>query len=108
MDDPDFELADIAEQAEIVGKLSPREYAKLRGTTPQSIYYHIRNKTIELEYCVCGRRVVDVAKADASLQEKARQRGKELDTRSDADREQGQGDAVQELPAANPLEGLTD
>ena len=41
-------------------KLSPRDLAALLGTTPQLLYYHIRQKHIELETCQCGRRVLDV------------------------------------------------
>jgi hypothetical protein len=62
--EPDFELEDIAEQAREVGKLTPIEYAKLHNISPQLIYYHIRNKHLELEYCICGRKVLDVKTAD--------------------------------------------
>jgi hypothetical protein len=71
MDEPDFELEDIAEQAQEVGKLTPREYAKLNGMSPQLVYYHIRNKHLELEYCICGRKVLDVATADAYFKKDA-------------------------------------
>jgi hypothetical protein len=48
-------------------KLTPREYGKLRGMAPQMVYYWIRNKVIETETCVCGRRVVDVKACDEAL-----------------------------------------
>ena len=72
------ELGDIEEQARVVGKLTPREYAKLRGLSPQLVSSHIRNKTLELEYCICGRRVLDVKLADEALQEKKEARSKPI------------------------------
>ena len=46
-------------------KLTPREYARLRGMSPQLVYYHIRNHDeLELENCICGRKVLDVKLAD--------------------------------------------
>lgn len=87
----DLELFDIQDQAEVVGYLTPREYAKLRGMSPQLVYYYIRNKIIEVEPCRCGRTVLNVDQADAALQAKARQRRKQLDTRPDAERDEGQG-----------------
>ena len=69
MDEEDFELLEIEDQAETVGKLTPREYAKIRHMQPQLVYYHIRNGHFDLELCVCGRKVVDVAKTDAYFEE---------------------------------------
>jgi hypothetical protein len=53
-------------------KLSPVEYARMRGMKPQLVYYHLRThgdptkeKHIQLENCQCGRKVVDVKLADA-------------------------------------------
>jgi len=65
VDDAEFERMEIEDQAETVGKLTPREYAKIRNMQPQLVYYHLRNKHIELEWCVCGRKVIDVKKVDA-------------------------------------------
>lgn len=65
MDDAEFELEDIRDQAATVGKLTPREYAKIRNMQPQLVYYHLRNHHIDLELCVCGRKVIDVKKTDA-------------------------------------------
>jgi predicted site-specific integrase-resolvase len=45
-------------------KLSPREWAKLRGVTPQLVYYWIRTGKLDMETCICGRNVIDVEKAD--------------------------------------------
>lgn len=64
MDPEDFDRLDLEDQVETVGKLTPREYARLRYMTPQNVHYHIRNKHIEVEICVCGRKVIDVQKAD--------------------------------------------
>lgn len=61
---------DLADQAEL-GKMTPREYAKLRNIAPQLIYYYVRTGHMKMEICVCGRKVVDVAQADAYLAEKA-------------------------------------
>lgn len=79
-----LELDDIAEQAREVGKLTPREYAKMKGVAPQLVYYYIRTNKIELEYCICGRRVIDVKLADAVFD--ARKKGDTVDKRSDDDR----------------------
>lgn len=64
MDDVDLERLEIEDQAETVGFLTPREYAKLRGMQPQLVYYFIRTKKIEVELCKCGRKVVNVETAD--------------------------------------------
>lgn len=52
------------EDAEGATKLSPREYARLRGKKPQLIYYYIRTKRLQLEQCICGRNVIDVEATD--------------------------------------------
>lgn len=72
MDEDDFELLDIADQATEVGKLTPREYGRLRGMQPQLVYYHIRNRHITLELCICGRKVIDVGLADKFFEEQHR------------------------------------
>jgi hypothetical protein len=49
-------------------KLTPRDYARSRGmSSPQLVYYHIRNhkEELSLELCQCGRKVLDVKAADA-------------------------------------------
>lgn len=78
-----WELEDIADQADIVGKLTPREYAKLRGMAPQMVYYYIRNKVVETEHCVCGRIVVDVKAANQAIQAKKEARSKPMDPGDD-------------------------
>lgn len=45
-------------------KLSPRDYGKLRGITPQLVYYHVREGHIKKETCLCGRSVIDIDQAD--------------------------------------------
>lgn len=54
------------EQDELLGatKLSPRDYGKLRGMAPQLVYYHLRQGHLDEERCECGRKVIDVKKAD--------------------------------------------
>lgn len=65
MDEAELERMEIEDQAAEVGFLTPREYAKIRHMTPQSVYYHLRNKHIESEVCKCGRRVIEVKVVDA-------------------------------------------
>lgn len=55
---------ELAERAEHHTKLSPIEYARLRNIVPQRVYYFIRNNRLQLEHCICGRKVVDIAAAD--------------------------------------------
>jgi hypothetical protein len=101
----DFERLDLEDQAEEVGYLTPREYAKLRGMAPQLVYYYIRTGVIKDELCRCGRRVVQVSTADEALQEKARQRGGALDARSDELRaEGGQGTVLPRVQETDPVE----
>jgi hypothetical protein len=64
MDEEDLDRLELEDQVQEVGKLTPREYGRLRGIQPQLVYYHIRNKHIELELCICGRKVIDVKAAD--------------------------------------------
>jgi predicted site-specific integrase-resolvase len=45
-------------------KLTPRDYGKLRGVSPQLIYYHLREGNIQSDVCDCGRKVVNVNEAD--------------------------------------------
>lgn len=48
-------------------KLSPIEYARFRDMAPQMVYYYIRQGVIEVEVCVCGRKVVSVEDTDKAL-----------------------------------------
>ena len=61
-------------------KLTPREYGRLRGMAPQLVYYYIRNGVIEVERCICGRKVIDVEQTDKVLQAKKEARGQGLHT----------------------------
>ena len=45
-------------------KLSPRDYGKLRGISPQLVYYHIREGHIKWSHCECGRKVIVIDEAD--------------------------------------------
>jgi len=47
-----------------VTKMTPRDYGKSRGISPQLVYYHIREGHINPTHCECGRKVVLVAEAD--------------------------------------------
>ena len=60
------ELMAAMERDELEGasKLSPRDYGKLRGISPQLVYYHIRQGKVKKETCLCGRSVIDVDLAD--------------------------------------------
>jgi len=66
------ELADAHEAAlNGTAKMSVREYAKYKGIKdPQKVYYYIKRGYIKEEPCICGRKVIDVASADAYLAEK--------------------------------------
>lgn len=60
-----IEADELADAAELKGKLSPREYARLRNLTPQLVYYYIRTNRIDKGPCpCCGREVIDVKQAD--------------------------------------------
>jgi hypothetical protein len=59
-------------------KLSPREYAALRDMVPQMVYYYIRTGVVKAETCICGRKVVDVARTDEALQAHKKASGKRL------------------------------
>ena len=83
MDEEDFELADIEDQAQEVGKLTPREYAKLNGMAPQLVYYHVRQGHLKLEHCICGRRVIDVKLADEFFAEAARKKSGIVEVKHD-------------------------
>lgn len=59
-------MGDRLEELRDAEKLSVREYAELRsletGTIvqPQLLYYYIRTGKLEVERCLCGRKVIDV------------------------------------------------
>jgi hypothetical protein len=53
-----------------ITKMTVIEYGRARGILPQLIYYHVRTGKIKQELCVCGRKVIDVAGADAFFAEK--------------------------------------
>lgn len=64
MDEDELDRLELEDQVQEVGKLTPREYARLRFMVPQNVYYHIRNGHIKSEICICGRKVIDVKQAD--------------------------------------------
>lgn len=67
----DLERQMQKDELEDASKLTPIEYGRLRGIKPQLIYYHLRThnnpeegKYIQLERCLCGKKVIDVKRAD--------------------------------------------
>lgn len=65
-------------------KLTPRDYGKLRGHAPQLIYYYIRTGKLDVEKCLCGRKVIDVADADAFF-ESRKKKGSGVSVEPDSD-----------------------
>jgi hypothetical protein len=105
----DFERLDLEDQAQEVGFLTPREYAKLRGMTPQMVYYYIRTGVVKDELCKCGRRIVNVLATDEALSEKARKSGGALDSRSDELRDgPGQGSVLPGVQETEEVERPVD
>ena len=84
-------VEELQEQAEEVGFLTPREFAKLRGVHAQQVYTWIRKGWIESEKCKCGRTIVNTAKAVEALDKRARDIGRIVDTSPDEEREQHEG-----------------
>ena len=60
----DLDRLELEDQVVEVGKLTPREFGRLRGMQPQLVYYHIRQGHINVEICQCGRKIIDVALVD--------------------------------------------
>jgi hypothetical protein len=52
------------DELEDATKLTPIEYARLRGIRPQAVYRALRHHKLEWDRCECNRRVVVVEKAD--------------------------------------------
>lgn len=65
-----IEADELADKAEALKKMTPVEYARMRGIAPQLVYYYIRSGRLEKEQCICGRGVIDVESADQVLQAK--------------------------------------
>lgn len=73
-----IEADELADYADTVTKLTPIEYARLRGIAPQLVYYRLRNRALKWHRCNCGRKVIDIAEADAVFKFKeGEKRGKE-------------------------------
>ena len=47
--------------------ITPVNYARLRGISPQLIYYYIRRQYITFMRCDCGRKVIEREEADEYL-----------------------------------------
>jgi hypothetical protein len=104
LNEADVERAELLDQAETVGFLTPGEYAKLRNMRPQLVHYYIRVGVLEKERCQCGRWVIHVDTSDKALQARQKARGGDLDTRHDADRVSRPRLVVQDLPQENQVE----
>ena len=65
MTEEDLERLELIDQAETVGTMTPRDFAKLYGVAPQLVYYYIRTKKLPVEYCQCGRKVISYEQAKA-------------------------------------------
>jgi hypothetical protein len=63
---------ELQDRLELTSKMSVVEYARAKGEQPQLLYYYIRTGKIEVERCICGRKVIDVKSADAFLAERDR------------------------------------
>jgi hypothetical protein len=71
------ELEDAHEAALAgVAKMSVREYARYKHIQPQLVYYYIRTGKIKEAPCICGRKVIDVASADAFFRERDEKRSR--------------------------------
>lgn len=69
LDDDELDRLELEDQVQEVGKLTPREYARLRGMNAQLIYYHVRKDNLKIELCICGRKVLDVKTTDRFFEE---------------------------------------
>jgi hypothetical protein len=61
----DLERLELQDQAETVGTMTPRDFAKLYGVAPQLVYYYIRTKKLPVVYCACGRKTINYNEAKA-------------------------------------------
>lgn len=71
------------DELEDAPKLTPREFSRIVDTSPQLVYYHIRQGHIKTERCQCGRTVIDVAEARTffeGLQAKEKVSGIDVDS----------------------------
>lgn len=51
-------------------KMTPREFAAKRNLQPQLVYYYLRTGALTEYKCECGRKVIDIAEADALFRAK--------------------------------------
>ena len=89
-------VEELQEQADDIDYLTPREFAKLQGVKPQQVYQYIRKGVLVAERCKCGRTVICVSKAKATLEARKVQRGELVDSRPDATGDEGLGDDLHE------------
>lgn len=57
-------------------KLSPIDFARYQEMSPQMVYYYIRNNVVEVEVCICGRKVVDVEAAREAIRTRQNNKGR--------------------------------
>ena len=96
-------IEELKEQANEVGYLTPREYAKLRNVRPQQVYGWIRKGVIQSERCKCGRTIIHVLSANKALAKKARDLGRIVPDDDDPElRDEGlRADMQRPLPQAD-------
>lgn len=68
-----------ADELEDATHMSPRDFAKLIGVSPQLVYYYIRSGKIEAVQCLCGRKVIDKDQAREVFESRGREISKESD-----------------------------
>jgi hypothetical protein len=90
----DISIEELQEQADEVDYLTPREFGKLIAVKPQQVYQWIRKGVLSAERCQCGRTVLCVSRAKATLEARSISRGQKLDSRSDGPGIQGFGSDV--------------
>jgi hypothetical protein len=57
--------------------LTPRQFAKMMGTSPQQVYALIRRGVMQTEQCTCGRTVMRVSKMKERFEAHKRETGNE-------------------------------
>jgi len=65
-----MEADELSDAIEVSDFATPINYARARGITPQSVYYHIRAGHLTKSHCACGRWVITVSEADEIFRRK--------------------------------------
>jgi hypothetical protein len=95
-------VEELQEQADEVGYLTPREFAKLKGKQPQQVYTWIRKGTIESEKCKCGKTIIDVKKAEEALLRRDIALGRQIPIELDPKYQGGEEDVPSEALTGGP------